>query len=130
MVFRDHFGGGHDGGRQVGDVALRPDQGLRAGQAGLVEDAIPGVGLDEAAGLDGAFAVDDLPCPGLLGVEGFLVAAGTFGRVGPDRPPRCGVGLGFQTGSARWAVSVTLLLACRGVTVSMICPSVKTSPFQ
>ena len=92
MVFRDDLGGGHDGGRQVGDVAFQPDEGLRAGQAGLVQDAVPGVGLDEAGGFDGALAVDDLADAGLLGVEGLLVAAGTFGRVGPDRPPRCGVG--------------------------------------
>ena len=78
MIFRDDLGGGHDGGRQVGDVALQADQGLGAGQAGLVENAVPGVGLDEAGGFDSAFAVDHLAGAGLLGVEGLLVAAGPF----------------------------------------------------
>ena len=38
------------------------------------------------------------------------------------------MGCGFQTGSARLEWSLTTVLPCRRVTVSMICPSVKTSP--
>jgi hypothetical protein len=37
---------------------------------------------------------------------------------------------GFQTGSARLLQSLTLWFPCLGVTVSMIWPSVKRSPFQ
>lgn len=37
---------------------------------------------------------------------------------------------GFQTGSVRNLVSLTRVLPCRGVTVSMTWPSVKRSPFQ
>src|SRR3981189_655462 len=38
--------------------------------------------------------------------------------------------VGSQTGSARSLMLLTRLRECRGVTVSMICPSLKTSPFQ
>ena len=130
VVLRDDLGGGHDGGWQVGDVALEPDEGLRAGQAGLVEDAVPGVGLDEAGGFDGVLAVDDLVGAGLLGVEGFLVAACPFGRVGPDGPPGCGVGFGVPDRLGAMGGLVDLVSGVPGVTVSTICPSVNTSSGQ
>src|SRR4029077_16644619 len=41
-----------------------------------------------------------------------------------------GCSAGSHTGSARSLRLLTLLRECRGVTVSMICPSVKASPFQ
>ena len=74
--------------RHIGHVALEPDQGLGAGQAGLVEGAVIAADLHEPGGLGLPVAVDDRSGAGFLGGEGLLVAAGTFGRVRPDRPPR------------------------------------------
>ena len=79
VVFRDDLGCGHRGGVEVGDVALEPDQRLGTGQAGFVENTVTGVSLDEAGGLGGTLTADDRPRTGLLGVEGLLVASGSFG---------------------------------------------------
>ena len=95
MVAGDHFAGGHHGGRHVGDVTLQADQRLRAGQACLVENAVPGVGLDEPGGLGGAFPVNHGASAGLLGVECLLVTPCPFGRVRPDRPPRISMVIGI-----------------------------------
>ena len=47
VIFGDDFGGRHHLDGYVGDVALEPDQGLCAGQAGLVEGAVVAADLDE-----------------------------------------------------------------------------------
>ena len=52
VILGDQLAGGQLGGRDVGDLALEPDQGLGAGQAGLIENAIPGVGCDEPGGYE------------------------------------------------------------------------------
>jgi hypothetical protein len=83
----DHLARGHHRGGDVGDVALESYRRLRAGKAGLVEDAVTGAGLDEAGGLGGAFTGDDRADTGLLGVERLLIAPRSFGRIRPDRPP-------------------------------------------
>jgi hypothetical protein len=71
VILPDHFGGCHHRGVEVGEVALQPDQRLSPGQAGFVENAVPGVVLDEPGGLCGALSVDDRAGAGLLCVERF-----------------------------------------------------------
>src|SRR6185312_17177052 len=46
------------------------------------------MGLDEAGRFRCPLTVDDRFGAGLLGVQGLLITAGTFGRIRPDRPPR------------------------------------------
>ena len=87
MIFRDDLGGRHHGDRHVGHIALESDQGLGAGQVGLIEDAVVASALDESRCLGLLLAGDDGPGSGFLRREGFLVAAGPLGRVRPDRPP-------------------------------------------
>lgn len=70
---------------RTSDVAFQPDQRLCTGQASLIEDAVPGADRDEPGGLGRAFTTDHRPGTGLLGVEGFLVASCSFGRVRPCR---------------------------------------------
>jgi len=68
---------------------------LRAVLAGVIENSVLGVGFDEPGGLRRTVAVDDRAGAGFLGVEGFLVASCSFGRVCSDRPPRPGVIVGI-----------------------------------
>lgn len=130
VVLGDNLGGRHKGDRHVGHVALESDQGLSAGQAGLIDGAVIAAGLDESCCLGFLLTRYDRPCAGFLSRQGLLLTAGPLCRVRASRPPGPVSLFGFQTGSARCLASLTCVLPCRDLTVSVICLSVKTSPFQ
>ena len=58
---------------------------LRPGQRLLIQGSGTVAGLDEPRRAGRAFAVDDLPRPGLLQGEGLAVPGCAFGRVRPHR---------------------------------------------
>src|SRR5690606_2540225 len=94
VVFRDDFGGRHHRDWHVGHVTLESYQGSSAGQAGFVEGAVITAGCDESCCLGFLLTGDDRSRSGFLSCEGLLVAAGTFGRIRPDSPPRPSVAVG------------------------------------
>ncbi|ORW56984.1 hypothetical protein AWC22_00775 [Mycobacterium riyadhense] len=89
VVLGDDLGRRHRRDVDVGDVALEANELAGAGQAGLVKEALVAFGGDESGLFGGFGSVDD--GAGFLGIEGRGVAAGPFGRVLPDRPPRFGM---------------------------------------
>jgi hypothetical protein len=48
VVLGDDFGGWHDFGGHVGDIAFEPDEGLGSGQGGFVQVAVGASGFDES----------------------------------------------------------------------------------
>jgi site-specific DNA recombinase len=118
VVAGDHLGGGHHGCRDVGDVAFEAGQAPGAGERGLIQREPVLGGLDEPGHAGGRAAGDDVAGAVFLGGQGLGVADGAVARVGPDRPPRCGVrpGVPYRFGEqGRVVVVVAAGLGGEGV---------------
>ena len=87
MVGGDDLTGIHQAGRDVGDVALEPDQGPGSGDGGLIKDLIALMDGDKTRALRALLAGDDGPGPVGLGREGLAVPGGALLGVGPHCSP-------------------------------------------
>src|SRR5699024_11839636 len=81
------------GRSNVGHIALQSAQAPRAGQGLLIQAQLPAAVADEPGLAGRLVAIDDGPGLVLLQGQGAPVPGGSFGRVGPDRPPVPRVGV-------------------------------------